>query len=723
MRQEDGDLDFLCVTNDMSVDISPRKRSQAFNFFGWFGRASQRAVQIMRSFVSCSSLQSDDSFGEYLSRILGEPNSMVLQDSRDASLLACSVARDACSSFKSDDSFSQYFANALRDPSPLCLRGGVDQTPSTGSLPLKACSSSKSDDSFAEYLAKATRGHDGTRGHNTLDFRESRDGTDLSTCSVPRDACSSPKSDASHAPQYLGCTKRVVGNRSRNFSTFQDPTGVSRSLSNCSVPGEATPPGYVTPPDVWSHRNGRKSPVGFVGKLDANTSTRLAAICKSQKSQIFERPQPVTTEGSDSGVTSTYLKLDQCQCIGENMISSVSSAQPKLPANFFDLPAKLRLRAAKQFLEEFEYRLNPISNFQVKKLRPLSGLMATAKLIIYKPEPIKCVEAVFIALYLTAGLQSVERIPLGFKTQFANQVFQHVVLLVQYKGKYGAFGISRSPDLMNKDLCFDSMSSIIENFKTAYEETDHTILNLQIGLPVEHDVMSGNFVCWEHLLLYPSVQPWPECVAAIENHALRMKHLWNVWVISGRGSDPTRTPSKSLRKPPVNDGPKSVKLTIRKPSTLQKNSVKQSEEHNTPACQQTISYRVPYPPTRMTRNDCHHFRGQQNASVYSGSTSNRSLLKGYFDPKESTGPWKYTQCPKHHDQGTMCTDSVHENEENSVTYAGECGSLEQNPWEVCKNFDCRSSLCKADSKRLGDNPKGRGSGPLYSMVLKRSRAG
>jgi hypothetical protein len=53
-------------------------------------------------------------------------------------------------------------------------------------------------------------------------------------------------------------------------------------------------------------------------------------------------------QGSDSGVTSTYVKIDQCRCIVENMISSVSSAQPKLPANFFDLPTRMRLRAAKQ---------------------------------------------------------------------------------------------------------------------------------------------------------------------------------------------------------------------------------------------------------------------------------------------------------------------------------------------------------------------------------------
>jgi hypothetical protein len=75
--------------------------------------------------------------------------------------------------------------------------------------------------------------------------------------------------------------------------------------------------------------------------------------------------------------------------------------------------------------------------------------------IVYAPQPIKCVEAVFLALYLTAGVPEVERIPLGFKTEIGGQVYQHIVLLVQHNGKFGAFGISRCPNLMNKDLTFD----------------------------------------------------------------------------------------------------------------------------------------------------------------------------------------------------------------------------------------------------------------------------
>ncbi|KAG0598583.1 hypothetical protein M758_12G086000 [Ceratodon purpureus] len=48
--------------------------------------------------------------------------------------------------------------------------------------------------------------------------------------------------------------------------------------------------------------------------------------------------------------------------------------------------------------------------------------METAKSIINSPLPIKCVEAVFVALLLTAGLPYVERFPLSFQTVLDGQV-------------------------------------------------------------------------------------------------------------------------------------------------------------------------------------------------------------------------------------------------------------------------------------------------------------
>ncbi|XP_073393834.1 uncharacterized protein [Physcomitrium patens] len=214
-----------------------------------------------------------------------------------------------------------------------------------------------------------------------------------------------------------------------------------------------------------------------------------------------------------------------------------SNCGPKLPSNFFELPTKQRLRAVKMLLAGYVYKPNSETSLQANKQRPLCRLMATARMIVYKPGPIKAVEAVFLALYLTAGLLSVERIPVGFKTKFADEVTQHTVLLVKCNGKYGAFGINSNPDLMTKNLQFDSMSNIIKNYLKAYEASAHTVLKIRIGLPVEHDVMSSRFICWRHLSLSPNVESWQECAVEIENHVIRMRRLWDLWVLTRKVVD------------------------------------------------------------------------------------------------------------------------------------------------------------------------------------------
>ncbi|CAK9874196.1 unnamed protein product [Sphagnum jensenii] len=230
--------------------------------------------------------------------------------------------------------------------------------------------------------------------------------------------------------------------------------------------------------------------------------------------------------------------------------SCSQSTKPRLPENFNSLLVRPRLKAVKQFIGLFHYRHTAHTNFNAQKLRPLARIMDTARMIVYAPQPIKCVEAVFLALYLTAGLPEVERIPLGFKTEIGGQVYQHIVLLVQHNGKFGAFGISRCPNLMNKDLTFDSISSIVENFKIAYEDQKHTVLKIRVGLPVEHSIVSTNFVCWCHLALNLRVQSWPQCVDALETHAAKGKRLWDLWLLAGKGEDPNR---KSItRKAPLN---------------------------------------------------------------------------------------------------------------------------------------------------------------------------
>ena len=89
--------------------------------------------------------------------------------------------------------------------------------------------------------------------------------------------------------------------------------------------------------------------------------------------------------------------------------------RPRLPPGFKGLPLEERLAAAQAFIASFCYNFTRAQYFDVDKARPLASLLATARAIVRAPLPIKCVEAVFLGLLLTQGMEDVERIPVSFK--------------------------------------------------------------------------------------------------------------------------------------------------------------------------------------------------------------------------------------------------------------------------------------------------------------------
>jgi hypothetical protein len=91
--------------------------------------------------------------------------------------------------------------------------------------------------------------------------------------------------------------------------------------------------------------------------------------------------------------------------------------------------------------------------------------------------PIKCLEAVFLALYLTAGMKDLDRIPVGFKTCVHGASYRHIVLAIRHRPSklWGAVGLSRRPELMFKELRFDSLAALLEDFKLSYERWWHTL--------------------------------------------------------------------------------------------------------------------------------------------------------------------------------------------------------------------------------------------------------
>lgn len=61
-------------------------------------------------------------------------------------------------------------------------------------------------------------------------------------------------------------------------------------------------------------------------------------------------------------------------------------------------------------------------------------------------------------------------------------------------GLWGALGLSRRAELMDKPLKFASLADLVADFVTSYGRWWHTVLRVRIGLPVPHDAMYEGMV-------------------------------------------------------------------------------------------------------------------------------------------------------------------------------------------------------------------------------------
>ena len=154
------------------------------------------------------------------------------------------------------------------------------------------------------------------------------------------------------------------------------------------------------------------------------------------------------------------------------------------------------IHAVQDFIQKLSYNHTGTQLFEIKKSRPLSGLMDTAKEIIKEALPIKCLEAVILAIYLTNSLSNVQRFPIGFKSVFNCHRYYHVVLGIYYNGSFGALGLSRREDLMDKPLKFKSLFEMICDYQCAYSNYTHELKKVRLGGVVSHDMYSHEKIHW-----------------------------------------------------------------------------------------------------------------------------------------------------------------------------------------------------------------------------------
>lgn len=239
---------------------------------------------------------------------------------------------------------------------------------------------------------------------------------------------------------------------------------------------------------------------------------------------------------------------------------------PIAPAFSAKTPTLSKLYQIQQFINSFEYNHTGISFVKKRKDRGLSHIFVTAKELIRIGMPLQCVEAVFLAIFLTQDFADITMFPLSFKSSVQGQVYRHIVSAVNHGGKWGALGISRSDALMWKDISFNSLADLVLDFKKSYEMIGHDLVRVYVGLPCSSDLHPSGSIKWRALKCSMSV-PWAETEEALRafsrdgrrllEHANRTGRLPDDFRRSGSG--PTADDDNSEPEGSDTEGPKQSK--------------------------------------------------------------------------------------------------------------------------------------------------------------------
>lgn len=269
----------------------------------------------------------------------------------------------------------------------------------------------------------------------------------------------------------------------------------------------------------------------------------------------------------DPAVVHTVIRLglvDQVQQIAE----STELPSPPKPRHRGPLPVPPASSARANALLEvhksiaaLKYNHTGVQYFSLNKKRSLHQIMETARSILSDCLPIKCIEAVFVALYLTSSMEDLDRIPISFKSCAGGTVYRHIVLAVRHGSRFGCLGISRKSTLSYKPLRFKSFSGLLAEFKRCYEALSHQLLSIKVGLPVPHDVLSHERICWRHSHVKVTRDETLQDTAradALNKLAQNWHKILETWRVSGNWSDEEGVPLSQADAPTAKKGKKSL---------------------------------------------------------------------------------------------------------------------------------------------------------------------
>ncbi|MBV99783.1 Vasohibin-1, partial [Eschrichtius robustus] len=187
---------------------------------------------------------------------------------------------------------------------------------------------------------------------------------------------------------------------------------------------------------------------------------------------------------------------------------------PSVPTFQPSTPVPERLEAVQRYIRELQYP---------------PWLMDLAKEMTKEALPIKCLEAVILGIwggaasYLTNSMPTLERFPISFKTYFSGNYFRHIVLGVNFGGRYGALGMSRREDLMYKPPAFRTLSELVLDYEAAYSRCWHVLKKVKLGQCVSHDPHSVEQIEWKHSVLDVERLGREDFRKELERHARDMR--------------------------------------------------------------------------------------------------------------------------------------------------------------------------------------------------------
>ncbi|GAB5573053.1 tubulinyl-Tyr carboxypeptidase 1 isoform X4 [Prionailurus iriomotensis] len=236
---------------------------------------------------------------------------------------------------------------------------------------------------------------------------------------------------------------------------------------------------------------------------------------------------PLIPDPAAEGLLTVALATELLQN-GNLDTSSKKIPIPSVPTFQPSTPVPERLEAVQRYIRELQ-------------------LMDLAKEMTKEALPIKCLEAVILGIraggrsYLTNSMPTLERFPISFKTYFSGNYFRHIVLGVNFGGRYGALGMSRREDLMYKPPAFRTLSELVLDYEAAYGRCWHVLKKVKLGQCVSHDPHSVEQIEWKHSVLDVDRLGREDFRKELERHARDMR------LKIGKGTGPP-SPTKDRKK-------------------------------------------------------------------------------------------------------------------------------------------------------------------------------